>query len=159
LTKLFVSCTKLEELDISNFLNVGDDEIRLLAQNCPNMAVFKAVDSPHISDQSILALSQHCSELDCIDVSRKSYSFKISDVSLLALGNIPFIYVLFLYFVLKNRLLFQGKRAFSLRSLILNGCENVTDVGLNWLVEGCHSLEELNLCGCTRVILRHFHST
>lgn len=44
-----------------------------------------------------------------------------------------------------------GKRALSLRSLILNGCEHVTDVGINWLAEGCHSIEVLDLCGCTRL--------
>lgn len=86
LLKLFTSCTKLEEIDISNFLNVGDDEIRLLAQSCPNLLTFNAKHSHHLSDQSVLALSKHCPDLDFVDVTRQSYSYKISDVCLLALG-------------------------------------------------------------------------
>jgi hypothetical protein len=83
---MFVCCTKLEELDITNFNNIGDDEVRVLAQSCPNFMTFIAADSPHISDQSILAITQNCPEIDSINLSRQSYSFKVSDVSLLALG-------------------------------------------------------------------------
>ena len=83
---------------MTNFQNIGDDEVRVLAQNCPNLLSFVAADSPHISDQSILALSQHCPDLDLVDLSRQSYSFKISDVTLLALGYILFhILNLYLY--------------------------------------------------------------
>ena len=48
-------------------------------------------------------------------------------------------------------LLALGERALSLRELRLNGCENLSDVGLNWLSIGCKSLELLDLGGCAKV--------
>ena len=38
-----------------------------------------------------------------------------------------------------------------MRVLKLAGCEQLTDVGLTWLAEGCRSLEEIDFSGCTRV--------
>ena len=54
------SCSKLEELDVSYYLTITDDEVRLLAQSCPHMMIFNAKESHFLSDQSILALSRHC---------------------------------------------------------------------------------------------------
>lgn len=62
-------------------------------------------------------------------MSRENYSYKISDVCLLSLGQ----------------------RSSSLRSLVLNGCDHISDVGINWLSEGCKALEQLELCGCTKL--------
>ena len=69
------------------------------------------------------------SDIDKIDMSRENYSYKISDVGLLSLGQ----------------------RSSSLRSLVLNGCDHISDVGINWLAEGCNALEQLELCGCTKL--------
>jgi hypothetical protein len=55
--------------------------------------------------------------------------FRISDVSMLALGQ-------------KSR---------SLRTLRVSGCDTISDVGVNWLTEGCQALEELDLGSCTKV--------
>lgn len=129
IAKLFFECKRLEEVDISHMREVGDEEIRALALNCPNMMYFNAKDSPYISDQSILALSQNCQDLDFVDVSRDKLTFRISDVSLLALGE----------------------KSKSLRVLRFSGCDQVTDVGLTWLAEGCHVLEELDMANCNRI--------
>jgi hypothetical protein len=131
LTKIFYKCIRLEEVDCSYLQDIADEEVRILAQNCPHMCTFIAKESPFISDQSIGILAQHCSELDLIDVSRSSHTFRISDVSLLSLGE-------------------QSK---SLRTLKINGCDQVSDVGLNWLSDGCHALEELELIGLTKVYI------
>jgi hypothetical protein len=56
-------------------------------------------------------------------------TFRISDLTLLSLGQ----------------------QSSLLRVLRLAGCDQLTDVGLNWLAEGCKALEELDLGGCTRV--------
>ena len=115
ISKIFYECKKLEELDIEEYLKITDNEIRILAQSSPNMMVFKAKNSTFISDQSLLILSQHCKDLDYIDVSRDNFKYRISDVGMLALGQ----------------------RSAALRVLNVHGCDNITDVGLAWLAEGC----------------------
>jgi len=80
---------------------ISDEEIRVLAQNNPRLLTVTAVDTSSISDTGILALSQHCPDLDKLDVTRREMTYKITDVGMLALGQ----------------------RSKSLRILKLNGCE------------------------------------
>jgi len=127
--KIFYYCTVLEEVNVSNMNKIGDEEIRTLAQNCPNLIALHAAECPYISDTSIQTVAQCCRDLDVLDVSRTEMQYRISDVSLLALG--------------------QASR--SLRTLRLSGCDVVSDVGLNWLTEGCKVIEELDLSRCTKV--------
>ena len=129
LSKIFYECKKLEEVDISYLKEIGDEEVRVLAQNCPNLFYLAARETPYISDQAITAISQNCPDLDFLDISRSQMSFRISDASMLALGQ----------------------RLKALRVLNVSGCDKITDVGLTWLTEGCKFLEELNLSGCNQV--------
>lgn len=129
ISKIFFELKRLEEVDVSNLPVVGDDEIRVLAQNNPRLITLLAADSVNVSDTGILSLSQHCPDIDCIDVSRREMPYKLTDVGLLALGQ----------------------RSSSLRILRANGCEHITDVGLSWLAEGCSALEELLLAGCGKI--------
>jgi hypothetical protein len=129
IVKLFYDCSKLEDVNVSYLNTVGDEELRVLAQNCPNIITLECKECPYVSDQGILAVSQHCPDLDFLEVSRSQMQFRITDVSLLALGQ----------------------RSTSLRVLRLNGCDQISDVGLNWLAEGCKVLEELDIGGCTKV--------
>jgi hypothetical protein len=127
--KLFSGCSKLEEVNVSHLPGISDEEIRILSQHNPHLAILIGIDAYNISDTGILALSQHCPDLDHLDLSRKQMSSRITDVSLLALGE----------------------RSVSLKVLKLSGCDYITDVGLNWLTTGCHVLEVIDLEGCTKV--------
>jgi hypothetical protein len=129
LHKLFSALHKIEILNICHMNSVGDEEMRVLADNNPHLTVLNAVEAVNISDTGILAITQHCFDLDVLNLSRKQMTTRITDVALLALGE----------------------RSLSLRELRLNGCENVSDVGLNWLSVGCKSLEVLDLGGCNKV--------
>ena len=127
--KLFEGCHKLEEVRVSHLTCVGDEEVRVLAQSNPHLMSFIAVEAINVSDTGVLALSQHCFDLEHLDVSRKQMTTRITDVSLLALGE----------------------RSLALRELRVNGCDNISDVGLNWLSIGCRALEVLDLGGCVKV--------
>ena len=129
LHKLFSALHKIEILNICHLQSVGDEEMRVLAHNNPHLTVLNAVETINISDTGVLAISQHCFDLDILNLSRKQMTTRVTDVSLLALGE----------------------RSLSLRELRLHGCENVSDVGLNWLSIGCKSLEVLDLGGCNKV--------
>jgi hypothetical protein len=129
--KLFSGCTKLEEVNVSHLSCISDEELRILSQNNRHLISLIGVDAYNISDTGILALSQHCPDLDHLDLSRKQMSNRVTDVSLLALGE----------------------RSVGLKSLKLSGCDYITDVGINWLTTGCHAIEVLDLDGCNKVEL------
>lgn len=129
--KVFFECRALEEVTVAHMNKIGDEEIRVLAQNCANLTALYAAECPYVSDTSIQIVAQNCLDLDLLDVSRTEMQYRISDVSMLALGQ-------------KSR---------SLRTLRVAGCENISDVGLNWLTDGCKVLEELDLGRCTKVII------
>ena len=131
LTKIFYKCNKLESVNISHLKDIGDNELRVLAQSSTHLRVLLARDTPLVSDQSLMLLAHRCVELETVDVSRAQLTFKITDISLLALGeSCP-----------------------SLRLLRLGGCDAITDVGINWLTAGSKYLEEIDISGCVKVIL------
>lgn len=130
LKKVFYECIRLEEVNVSYLKNIGDEEIRVLAQNCPHLVSLRAVECPYISDESMLVLAQHCNDLDLVDLSRTQMAYRITDTCISAFAQ----------------------RCPSLRALYLNGCDQISDVGLTWLSEGCKTIEELELNRCTKVI-------
>lgn len=127
--KIFYGCKLLEEVDLSYNKDVGDDEVRTLSMNCPNVVNFNAVECPFISDQSMQLLAKNCRDLDYVDITRTSLSTRITDLTLLGFGQC----------------------SFSLRVLRMSGCDQLTDVGLTWLAEGCKVVEELDFNGCTKI--------
>lgn len=129
LMKIFKHCTMLEVVNISHCRNIGDEEVRILAESCSNLLQFYAKECPYISDQSIMYLSRNCVDLDLLDLSRTDMASRITDVSLMAIGQ----------------------RLTSLRILKLNGCDSLTDVGIGWLTEHSKLLETLELSKCSRL--------
>lgn len=127
--KVFYECRQLEEVNVSHMAKIGDEEIRVLGQNCTNLIALHAAESPYISDTGIQAVAENCPDLDLLDVSRSEMQYRISDVSLLSLGQ----------------------RVRSLRTLRAAGCDGISDVGLNWLTTGCQALEDLDFTSCTKV--------
>jgi hypothetical protein len=107
LTKVFYCCKKLEYVNMSHLREMGDNEVRVLALNNPLLTTFIAKETPYVSDQSIMALAVHCCDLEHVNVSRSQLIYKITDASLLALGeSCP-----------------------SVRIVRVNGCDHITDVG------------------------------
>jgi hypothetical protein len=129
LQKIFRKSFRLEELIISYMRDISDEEIRVVAENCHDLVTLEAIDCFYLSDQCVLTISQHCKDLDFLDMSRCEMNYRITDVSLMALGQ----------------------RCHSIRTLKVNGCDHISDVGLHWLSEGCKLIETLELNGCGKL--------
>ena len=127
--KIFEGCRQVEELDLSHCSKLSDHEVKVMAEKCNVIRVLNLKECKQVSDVGILAVSQGCGGLEELDLSRSELQFKITDVSLLAMGE----------------------RSAVLRKLNLNGCEMVTDAGLSWLAKGCAGLEWLDLTNCSKV--------
>ena len=51
------------------------------------ISIFQMQECPYISDSSIQIVAQHCLDIDYIDLSRNEMQYRISDISMLALGQ------------------------------------------------------------------------
>lgn len=111
-------CHHLTELDIQG-TNVTDVTVREIALNCAHLQVLLAGECMEISDDSILLLSQRCSQLHTLDV-RRSYT---SDVSLHSLAA----------------------HNAQLRYLDISECADISEEGIITLATRCTLLESLHL--------------
>jgi hypothetical protein len=121
-------------VDLSYTTVVTDTEIRTLAERASRLRRLCVLECPQLSDVMVLSVSQFSKDLQALSLSRGSLQFKVTDVSLLALGE----------------------RAKALHMLDLSGCDFITDVGISWIASGCEYLGELLVPGCTKV--RHTYS-
>ena len=46
----------------------------------------------------------------------------------------------------------------ALQTLVVRGCDMVTDVGMDWLASGCHDLRKLDVTGCHRLTDTGLHA-
>jgi hypothetical protein len=75
--KVFYACTLLEEVVITDMPKVGDEELRVLAQSCPNLASLYCADCPCVSDATVQIVAQLCPDLDLLDLSRTEMMYDI----------------------------------------------------------------------------------
>lgn len=152
-------CRNLEVLDVSHCNDITDNELRLLAKNCPiSLRELNLKECSQISDLGISSLlsfcspsstlvstssssngrvdtipkkvdQQGCQNLTVLDLGRSQLIFKITDLALLSLSE----------------------RCKSLSHVSFNGCEMITDTGISWLVQGCKQLTYLDLTNCSEV--------
>jgi F-box and leucine-rich repeat protein 2/20 len=126
--KVFQGCINLEDLDLSYCSQITDRDIKVLGECCPGLKQLLLKECVQISDIGIVSLKTS-QTLESIDLSRKSLSSRITDVSLLALAEGC------------NDLCF----------ISVSGCELITDVGISWLGNGCKKLVQLNISNCFKV--------
>ena len=126
---IFEGCRQIEEMDLSYCVKLSDHEVKTMAAKCKVIKTLNLSECKQVSDVGVLAVSQGCMALEELDLSRSELQFKITDVSLLALGE----------------------RSDVLRKINLKGCDMVTDAGLAWLAAGCKGLEWLDITNCSKV--------
>ena len=129
LISIFKTSKLVHEIDVSYCGAVSDYEIKFLSENCPKLQFLNLQCCHLVSDSSIAALASKCLDLRVLNLSRNEMPFKITDVSLLALGD----------------------HSFQLNKILLCGCEMITDTGVSWLVKGCNKIRSIDLTNCTKV--------
>ncbi|ETM47907.1 hypothetical protein L914_07488 [Phytophthora nicotianae] len=129
LLRVFQACSTLESLDLSFCANVTDNVLLTLGKTCCKIRQLKLRGCRQISDTGVVALANSggVNGLVLLDLARFDLQYKFNDISLLALAE--------------NCLVLQ--------TLILSGCDMVTNVGMDWLASGCNALTYLDVSGCT----------
>ncbi|KAG1710943.1 hypothetical protein DVH05_013664 [Phytophthora capsici] len=129
LLRVFQACTSLETLDLSFCASVTDNVLLSLGKNCCKLRQVKLRGCRQVSDTGVVVLANSggVNSLTLLDLARFDLQYKFNDISLMALAD--------------NCLVLQ--------TLILSGCEMVSDVGMDWLGSGCNALTYLDVSGCT----------
>ncbi|DAZ93353.1 TPA: hypothetical protein N0F65_011879 [Lagenidium giganteum] len=123
------ACPQLEALDVSFCALVTDEALRSAGRLCPRLRQLKARGCRQVSDSGVVAVANGCGDLTTLDIARFDLQFKLNDIALLALGD----------------------KCGVLQTVVLAGCEMVTDVGLNWLASGATALTHLDLTDCAKL--------
>ncbi|GMF26067.1 unnamed protein product [Phytophthora lilii] len=107
---------------------VTDNVLLSLGKNCCKLRQLKLRGCRQISDTGVVALANSggVNGLVLLDLARFDLQYKFNDISLLALAE--------------NCLVLQ--------TLIIAGCDMVSDVGMDWLASGCNALTHLDVSGC-----------
>ncbi|XP_032091710.1 F-box/LRR-repeat protein 20 isoform X7 [Thamnophis elegans] len=116
----------LRKLSLRGCLGVGDNALRIFAQNCRNIEVLNLNGCTKITDATCTSLSKFCSKLRHLDLASCT---SITNLSLKALS--------------------EGCPL--LEQLNISWCDQVTKDGIQNLVRGCGGLKALFLKGCTQL--------
>jgi Leucine-rich repeat (LRR) protein len=122
-------CPALEDLSLyDNGSAAGDLTLWQLAQHCPGLSALRVPGSPLVSDIGARAVFENCPLLEELDLDES----QITDASLVALGQ-------------------NGRHV---NTLYLRDCTEVTNVGIEAVMEGCTKLTEFGVEGCTKLTAR-----
>ncbi len=129
LRKLFDGCRMLQKMDLSNCTRIEDQDISMLGAKCSQLLWLSVNNCGKVTDKGIVAVTEGCKGLRYLDVSIVGISYRITDTSLLGLGqNCP-----------------------SLEVLKLSGRNPLSDVGLEWLCVGCKNIQVLDISHCSKM--------
>jgi hypothetical protein len=131
LTPLFTVCSGLEELRLSNCIEVNDSVVDSITQNCPHLQVLQLCGCS-ITDRAVKLIADNCPHLRSLDMSRTP----ISDDGLC-------------YFA-------SGVCSKNIRELLVNECSYVTVTSVQQLVNCCPKLDIFCFNG-TRATMESFY--
>ncbi|KAF0696289.1 Aste57867_12987 [Aphanomyces stellatus] len=141
LVRAFYNFQHLTHLNLSACSQVTDNTIKTMAFQCRHLASLDLSFCSQVTDTGVVFLAQHCRGLVRLNVatSKTRFNERITDLSLLSLGE----------------------HCPSLEMLNVFGCTFVSDVGVQWLVQGCRVLTQVDLTHCyklTDAAMRSFGS-
>lgn len=133
--------TKLKVLKLSRNINITDTVLRVVARTCSKLqtldlsgcnSLFKQ-NSVGVTDEGITAVANSCQDVRDLELS---YLSRFTAAGVRAL-----------------------RACHQLRRLVVRGSSVMTDTPLSEVVEECHELQELDVCGCECVSVELVNST
>ncbi|XP_066505027.1 F-box and leucine-rich repeat protein 13 isoform X2 [Hoplias malabaricus] len=149
--KYIASLRNISILHIADFVKLSDTGIHYIADgpSASKLQELNLSNCPHISDQSIMRLTQRCSKLNYLSLC---YCENLTDEGFKWLGSCSSLVTLD---ITGCNIQDQGLAALSvnqsLRKLIAAGCERLTDTGIEKFCKQVRELELLDLSHCLYV--------
>ncbi|KAG8439961.1 hypothetical protein GDO86_005939 [Hymenochirus boettgeri] len=114
-------CKNLQDLNLSECLNVNDEAMRIICEGCPAL-LYLNLSHTDITNVSLRIMSRYLLNLQYVSLA---YSRKFTDKGLQYLGS--------------------GKGFHKLIYLDLSGCSQISVDGFKFLAAGCNSLQHLKI--------------
>ena len=138
-TLLGLNVSSLRDVSFSN-CDVGDAEVRNLANDCPNLSKICLHNCVRVTNGSIIALSKSCLHLIAIDIGK---CVQITDIGLEAFAtNCSNV---------RTSNLLNGVDICHLRRISLHACSNITDIGVSAVARNFHLLNNIDISDCGRI--------
>eukprot|EP00899_Mesostigma_viride_P011755 jgi/Mesvir1/20580/Mv14821-RA.1 len=137
------SLHELETLDVSN-CKIDDDGIMSIAESCPKLRQLSASNCPHVTDESLTSLAQHCRQLVAVDIAKT----RVTDAGVTVL--VRSVGASLCSLVLPRRVTDASVSLIAdhcphLRTLVLQEGRRVTSASVKRIAAGCPRLERLDV--------------
>ncbi|KAG1701730.1 F-box/LRR-repeat protein 2 [Nymphon striatum] len=142
----------LKKLSLYGCKSIGDDALRIFAEQCNNIEELNLNGCKNITDDTCKSLSEHCCKLtnlhlgSCINVTNKSLKSLSEGCPVLEHLNISWC----------NKISEDGVEALAhgcpkIKTFRSIGCNLVNDEAVRHLTSHCHFLEDLDLHSCDEI--------
>lgn len=125
--QLAEACTHLQTVYLRRCLNITDDAIVTLSRSCLHLRLLNLGGCPQLTDESLQALGEYSKYLSSLNVSQT----KVTDNGMMSLVS--------------------GQCAQSLNEIHINGCQAVTDEGVEAVLQFCPQISIFIFHGCPNI--------
>ena len=171
LLKISKRCPNLQHLILSGGGQYSDDVLIEVTRKFPNLIKFETYNA-NITDKSIIELAKNCQKLEILSIDR---CVKLTDRSLQAIGRLKNLSSLSangclgitdISLILGCKKLWSlelkvcrnlsdvslGKLSFkNLKFMLINYCDELTDMSLNQITKNCPKLTRIAVVGCLKL--------
>ncbi|ESW09014.1 hypothetical protein PHAVU_009G093200 [Phaseolus vulgaris] len=177
LIEIASGCHKLEKLDLCKCPNISDKTLIAVSKKCPNLAELSIESCPNIGNIGLQAIGKLCPKLRSISIkgcsgvgdqgvcgllSSTSYvlskvkleSLMVSDLSLATIGHYGFQVTDLVLSCLPNVtekgfwVMGNSRGLQKLNSITIEGCQGLTDTGIEAIGKGCPNVKNFQLRKC-----------
>lgn len=144
------NCPNLTSLTIESCSSIGNEALQSVGRFCNNLKSISIKNCPLVGDQGIASLISSVSTLTKMNLQ----ALNIGDMSLAVIGHYGKALTDLVLIGLQNAtekgfwVMGNGQGLQALRSLTINSCQGVTDLGLEAVGKGCPNLKQFCLRKC-----------
>ncbi|GAU35727.1 hypothetical protein TSUD_259020 [Trifolium subterraneum] len=146
----FVLNPQLKFLHLAYSSCLKDESIKIFASIFPNLQLLDLSNCKDITEEGIYQILRRCCKIrhlnltSCLRVKLHGMNFEVPQLKVLNLS----------YTSIDDKTLYViSKSCFGLLQLLLESCKNVTNSGVENVVEHCTQLREINLENCNKVFV------
>jgi len=149
--KVAMGCNRLQEVDLTGCMDIGNDSMRALGDHCPNLRAVR-VDCRGVEDEGLAYLQERCPRLvsNAVGSVHKGDHFLVAAAKVHGAGLVDLN--LAQSTAVGDRGLFHISEACpGLQNLDLSNCIAITETGIGSIAKGCSQLRLLRLAYCHRI--------
>ena len=131
-----------------------DAGLEALAIGCPNIQEIQLYHCKHITELSIISISQYCHKIWKIEISDSQYQYVTTDRSIIALLEgcplLEYIDIASQSLVTYEGIIVLAHRCRNIQHINLSACQLITDISIIALSWSCSNIHIIYLANCNK---------